>query len=169
MRRRYPGRGFTLIEVLVVVAIIGLLATIAIANYLTGLQKARQKRTMADIRSIAVAWESRAVETRQYNAAGQTPTPTAYNLPSTTLTYAQLTGILSPTFIRTMPRIDGWSTAFEFAVDNPIGAAASSAYAIRSAGSDGKFDASYVEGPTDDFECDIVYGEGRFIVYPRVK
>ncbi|MGZ7080554.1 MAG: prepilin-type N-terminal cleavage/methylation domain-containing protein, partial [Thermoanaerobaculia bacterium] len=65
MRRQRAG-GFTLIEVLIVVAIIAILAAIAIANYLTALQRARQKRTMADMRTIATAWEARATETRGY-------------------------------------------------------------------------------------------------------
>jgi general secretion pathway protein G len=59
-------------EILIVIAVIAILAAIAIANYVTGLQRARQKRTMADIRTIASAWEARATETKGYSAAGYT-------------------------------------------------------------------------------------------------
>src|SRR5438067_13759393 len=93
MRRQ---RGFTILEVLIVVAIIGIIAAIAIANYMNAAQRARQKRTMANIRSIGVAWESRAVDTQAYNAAG-------FTMPASAITYADLTTLLSATYMRNAP------------------------------------------------------------------
>ena len=57
-RLRNRQRGFTLIELLIVVAIIGIIAAILIPNLIDALQKAKQKRTMADIRNIGTAWMS---------------------------------------------------------------------------------------------------------------
>lgn len=51
-------RGFSLIELLIVVAIIGLIAAIAIPNLLGALHKSRQKRTMNDMRALGSAIES---------------------------------------------------------------------------------------------------------------
>ena len=48
-------RGFTLIEILIVVAIIGILALLLIPNALTAIQKSKQKSTMKDIVSMATA------------------------------------------------------------------------------------------------------------------
>ena len=154
-------RGFTILEVLIVVAIIGIIAAIAIANYLNAAQRTRQKRTMADMRSIGVAWESRAVDTKAYNAAG-------FSMPAALLTYAELTTLLAPTYMRNIPSTDGWGHALQFATDQPIGGRSASEYAIRSPGRDGVFAGStYASGPTTSFDCDIVYSGGAFVVWPE--
>jgi type II secretion system protein G len=50
-------KGFTLIELLIVIAIIRILAAIAIPNLLNAVQRAKQKRTMGDMRALALAIE----------------------------------------------------------------------------------------------------------------
>ncbi len=49
-----PSRGFTIIEVVIVVAIIGLLAVISGSNYLSYIEKVRVASAIASIRAIAV-------------------------------------------------------------------------------------------------------------------
>jgi prepilin-type N-terminal cleavage/methylation domain-containing protein len=53
---------FTLIELLIVVAIIAILAAIAVPNFLEAQTRAKVSRTKADMRSIATAIESYAVD-----------------------------------------------------------------------------------------------------------
>ena len=167
-RARQIQKGMTLIELLVVVAIVGVLSAMAIVNYLIALDKSKQKKTMADIRSIASAWEARATDRGSYSAAGSTPV--VFDWPSQEVTQAELEAILSPTYIRPMARVDGWGFPLEYALDLPIGSSSGAAiYAIRSPGRDGVFESTYSTATTERFECDIVYSNGQFIVAPGVK
>ena len=152
MRRRGHA-GFTLIELLVVVAIIGVLAAIAIANYLNAVARARQKRTMADMRTIATAWETRHSEKGSYSTAG-------FTFPTGPVTFTQLEAALTPNYARDIPQVDGWEQPFEFAFEEGV-------YAIRSSGRDGIFEGTdYVEAEFESPDCDIVYSNGRFVSSP---
>ena len=80
--------GFTLIELLIVVAIIGIIAAIAIPNLLNAIDRGKQKRTMADLRSIGTAIESYSIDNNVYPAAGS---------------MGALQPLIEPLYIRTMP------------------------------------------------------------------
>jgi prepilin-type N-terminal cleavage/methylation domain-containing protein len=59
-------RGFTLIELLIVVAIIAILAAIAVPNFLEAQVRAKVSRVKTDMRSLATALESYAVDYNHY-------------------------------------------------------------------------------------------------------
>lgn len=75
MRRR---KAFTLIELLIVVAIIAILAAIAVPNFLEAQVRSKVARCKADMRSIATALESYGVDNNGY------PPPWDYGHPSGT-------------------------------------------------------------------------------------
>lgn len=58
--------GFTLIELLIVVAIIAILAAIAVPNFLEAQTRAKVSRVKADMRSLATANETYAVDYNMY-------------------------------------------------------------------------------------------------------
>ncbi|MFO1513094.1 MAG: prepilin-type N-terminal cleavage/methylation domain-containing protein [Verrucomicrobiota bacterium] len=62
-------RGFTLLEILVVVTIIGLLATIAISNVILARDRTRLTTIRHNLRKIEEAKEQWALENRQTNGA----------------------------------------------------------------------------------------------------
>ena len=160
-------RGFSLIELLVTVGIIGILSAMAIVNYMVAQDRAKQKKTMADMRTIATAWEARATDFGAYAAAGAEAE--TFNWPENQLATAQLRALLHPTYLHPVPPADGWGRRFEFAVTEDLGAQGpknSGSYAIRSAGKDGAFEDSYPVALTSNFDCDIVLSNGSFVAAP---
>lgn len=66
MQRRPFLRAFTLIELLIVVAIIAILAAIAVPNFLEAQTRSKVARATADIRTVALALESYRVDNNNY-------------------------------------------------------------------------------------------------------
>ena len=75
----------------------GMIAAIAIPNLVQAIERGRQKRTMADLRSLSAAIEAYSVDENRY------PQPHGKWLEA-----GALAGDLVPTYIRELPTTDGW-------------------------------------------------------------
>jgi type II secretion system protein G len=155
-------KGFTLIELLIVVAIIGIIVAIAIPNLLSAVQRGRQKRTMADIKTIATTWETYYVDYSYYFHTGGCTANTGGTAVSTSITSGTLNTVLTPTYIAKLPVNDGWNNPMQFFRDNN---SAAQEYRIQSLGKDNSGD-TYC-GMTTAFSNDIVLSDGQFIEWPE--
>jgi len=84
---------FTLIELLIVVAIIAILAAIAVPNFLEAQVRSKVSRCSADMRTLATALESYAVDNRKYPPGYLQIDANAKNLPPELQQNGGITGV----------------------------------------------------------------------------
>jgi type II secretory pathway pseudopilin PulG len=148
--------GFESMILLPAAAAAGIVAAIAIPNLLTALQKGKQKATMGDMKSAAMAIE--AYLTDNYNA------PEAKS-------FAELNPILSPFYIKILPLKDAWGNDFHYYHGTGD---KKDDYAIGSGGRDGVFNGwdqtgFYLVTTMKGFDNDIIFANGNFVYGPKVK
>ena len=121
LRRR--EKGFTLIELLIVVAIIGIIAALLIPNFLDALQKAKQKRTVGDMRNVGSAMFSWLTD--QVGAAAAGASATTVNLDDyLTIAHTAITQrlVIDHDYIQQVPQLDAWKGTYDYFLntDDPL-------------------------------------------------
>ncbi len=157
MRQAPRVRGFSLLEILIVVTIISAIATIAIPNLLKAIDRSRQGSTLTDMRTIGNALERYAVDHLSY--------PTKAGIEA-------LRRELEPDYVKRLPARDGWGHPFVFEA-----AAQGASYTLRSPGKDGTLQQTDLIEITQrgaprltrDVTADIVLIDGVFVQRPVGK
>jgi general secretion pathway protein G len=146
-KRRSNEAGFTLIELLIVVAVLGIVAALSIVNYFAALDKAKQRATMADMRSVSRALEAYLVDN--------------HFVPDASGGVGVLSTILIPYQINVVPTKDHWGHTYGFQSN------AFDAYTLESFGKDGIDGANMTYATRNDFYLDMVIRDGLFIASPE--
>ncbi len=146
------NKGFSLIELMIVVAIIAILAMIMTPNLLTAIQKAKLKSTMEDMRNIGMSVDNYMTD---------------WGMAVSTTSIATLRNYLQPFYTKKFAQQDQWNNDFQYqhSLDD---------YSVGSGGKDGSTvnfgtTAELYDPPTSkgDFNRDIIYSSGSFTYAPR--
>ena len=143
---RAADKGFTIVELLIVIAIIGILAAIGIPAMLTSIDKAKQRGSMADMRQIGQGVQLYGIDANNYVADG---TPTSV-----------LVILIEPFTMTVLRHKDHWSHDYRYNTDGLTW------YSLESFGRDG-IDGVNISPTTHlQFELDMLYATGRFVNAP---
>lgn len=138
-RRRQAG--FSLLEVLVIMATLAVITAIGVGQFLRAYDRARQRSTMADMRIVASANGVFYVDQAEY---------------------ANQLDDLEPYYLQPVPRVDRWGYAWDYS-------SAGRTYQLASRGSDG-IPGPAAPAPWEGapFECDLVLTSGAFSQSPAI-
>ncbi len=175
-----PGRGrehgFSIVELVLVVLIIGLVASIMIPNLIDAIHKAKQRRTMSELKLLGTAWMSWLTDQAASSAAGaqQTYKVDGFNK----LSYGQIYGYLHPSdtffYMQAVPNKDAWGSQLTYYQNSdPF---TDQQLLLCAAARDDKYETC--DGTKDipigpflatDFDQDIVWADGYLVRWPDIR
>lgn len=143
LRYTIAAHGFTLVEITIAVAIVGILAGLGITQGLKALERAKQAKAMDDMSDIA-----KYIAVRM-SILGVYPDPlTVRNCPTCPWVPFE--------------KRDPWGHSYVYSSSGDT-------YTLRSLGRDGKPSAGIAFATRDEFDLDIVMKDGQFVSQPFSK
>lgn len=141
VRRGEKEQGFSLVELIVVVAVLGILVAIVIPALIDAVDRTRQRRAMSDMNSMATANGMAMVDSSQYVLA---------------------LADLAPTYMNPVPIADAWGNLWVYTPS-----ADRRSYTLTSTGKDGAI-GPVAPDPwiNDPFEPDLIMNTGQFTQSP---
>lgn len=151
--------GIVALVVLLGACVLGIIAAIAIPNFVNARERARQARAMGEIRSIAGACQA-------YAAANGSYPDTGHNQDSyyTIVDATDLEGLLAPSYVKALPVKDPWGHPYRYGVS-----ADDKEFVVICSGSDGETTVEAIPSEpvgTKCFEDDIVWENDGFVQSP---
>ncbi len=169
-------RGFSIIELMLVVAIIMIVASLIMPNLINALHKTKQKKTMAELSNVGKAWMSWLTDQAGATSAGAQK---SYDVTGfIELDYVDLFDHLHPSetffYMQEIPQRDAWGSLMSF-WRNP-NLRSDKVMVICAAARDNIFDTC--DGRTElpvgpfmrtDFDSDIIWADGGLLRFPISK
>lgn len=164
--RTRSSAGFSLIEVLLIVALIGIITTTLIPNLIDGLNKAIQKRNVADMHAVAVGMMAFYSDMHGAAAAGSPVSIGEYD----PINFGEVWDLLVPMYLDHLPKTDNWGNPYDYYFGKTTEEYGYElAFGIRCRGRDGIADAeAYAWGAFDptEYNWDIIWLDGVFVTWP---
>ena len=175
LRRLRRRQGFSLMELLLVVAIIMIVASIMIPKLIDAIHKAKQRKTMAELNSVGTAWMSWLTD--QVGAASAGAPKTFDTEGFAQVDYSDLFNHLRPSntffYMDSVPEKDGWGSALNYYRNADL--TGERQLLICASARDGVFDVCDVSDPlpigpflATDFDQDIIWADGMLLRWPEI-
>ncbi len=162
-RKRFPIGLIAAVAAVVVLlglCVLGIVAAVAIPNFLAAKNRALQKRAAADIRALSAACEAYAADHGGFPQTGH-DSDSYYSL----VDAEALKPLLEPAYSQALPVLDPWKHPYSYGVSGD-----GREYVLLCAGSDGELSLSELPREhigTQCLEDDMVFENGRFVQEPE--
>ncbi len=175
MLKHRSNKGFSIIELVLVVAMIGIISTLIVPYLVDALHRAKQRRTMGELTLVGGAWMSWLTDQSGAASAGQSKIFDRGDLD--VVNYPDLFGYLHPSetffYMQSVPQFDAWGSRMIYWKNSNL--RADRLLAICAAARGDVFetctDVTFPIGPfqSTDFDSDLVWSDGAMIRWPEAR